>query len=202
MSDSSPLPLRERKRLRTRDAIRDAAMELFAERGFDAVSVTDIATHAEVGRSTFFRYFPDKQDVMFEDDDAAHLLLAKAIAGAARAEVALGHSLAANLRVLHSALLVLAESKTIQAVRYPIREQLIAAHPQLQACSLAKERGYTDAAIAALIEQQADPQTALLAAHIGTACYRTAYTETFAHPALLHDAVDKTFKRLREITDR
>ena len=103
---------------------------------------------------------------------------------------------------MHTALLVLAESKSIQAVRYPIREQLIATHPQLQACSLAKERGYTDAAVAALVEQQADPQTAHLAAHIGTACYTTAYIETFTHPELLRDAVDKTFKRLHEINGR
>ncbi|WP_431950639.1 TetR family transcriptional regulator [Actinacidiphila sp. bgisy167] len=52
--------------------------------GFDAVTVTEIASGAGVARSTFFRYFPDKADVFFHDDEAAHLLLARAVAGAAR----------------------------------------------------------------------------------------------------------------------
>jgi AcrR family transcriptional regulator len=154
-----------------------------------------------VGRSTFFRYFPDKQHVMFEDDAASHLLLAKAIAGAARPLAPLGGSLASALRALRAGDLVLADSKAIQAVRYPIREQLIASHPQLQACSLAKEREYTDAAQNALIEQGADPMTARLAAHIATACYDLAYTETFDTPLLLPQAVDKAFQRLSELKD-
>src|SRR6266576_5880545 len=57
--------LTDRKRRRAMEAIRRAALELFDERGFDAVSVTDIAERAEVGRTTFFRYFGDKQEVMF-----------------------------------------------------------------------------------------------------------------------------------------
>nr|WP_239001050.1 TetR family transcriptional regulator [Jiangella asiatica] len=60
--------LRDRKQQRTREAIIDAAHALFAERGFDNVTVTDIAERAEVGRSTFFRYFGDKQEVVFGDD--------------------------------------------------------------------------------------------------------------------------------------
>ncbi len=48
------------------------------------MTVTEIASGAGVARSTFFRYFPDKADVFFHDDEAAHLLLARAVAGAAR----------------------------------------------------------------------------------------------------------------------
>src|SRR5436853_5912806 len=59
--------LTDRKRRRAKQAIRRAALELFSERGFDAVSVTDIAERAEVGRTTFFRYFGDKQEVLFSD---------------------------------------------------------------------------------------------------------------------------------------
>ena len=68
MEDSPALTLRERKQHRTREAIIDAAMTLFSERGFDAVTVTDIAARAEVGRSTEFRYFTDKQEALFADD--------------------------------------------------------------------------------------------------------------------------------------
>lgn len=172
-------------------------MALFAERGFDAVTVTDITQRAGVARSTFFRYFPDKSDVLFEDDSASHLLMAKAAAGAARrADGPLGRSLDATLRVARAALLVLADTKAIQAVRYPILEQLIADTPQLLLCSIAKERGYTDALEAALVEQGADRLTAYQAAHLGTACYNTGYTEAFTAPERLPAAVEAAFDRL------
>src|SRR3984885_3221466 len=60
-----PLPLVERKRRQARQRIVQAAEELFLARGFDNVSVSDIAERAEVGRTTFFRYFGDKQEVAF-----------------------------------------------------------------------------------------------------------------------------------------
>jgi AcrR family transcriptional regulator len=56
--------LRARKKLRTRDAIADAAISLFLARGFDQVSVSDIATTAEVSKPTLFRYFPTKEDLV------------------------------------------------------------------------------------------------------------------------------------------
>src|ERR1700685_590308 len=60
-----PLPLVERKQRQARQRIIEAARELFLERGFDGVSVGDIAERAEVGRTTFFRHFGDKQEVLF-----------------------------------------------------------------------------------------------------------------------------------------
>src|ERR1700744_266690 len=62
---TSPLPLVERKRRQARQRIIQAAEELFITRGFDDVAVGDIAERAEVGRTTFFRYFGDKQEVVF-----------------------------------------------------------------------------------------------------------------------------------------
>jgi AcrR family transcriptional regulator len=47
----------------------DAAMALFAERGFDSTSVEDVVARAGVGRTTFFRHFPTKEDVVFPDHD-------------------------------------------------------------------------------------------------------------------------------------
>src|SRR2546425_115776 len=61
--------LRERHMDRTRAAIVDAALALFQEQGFNETTVDAIAERADVGRRTFFRYFPAKESVLFHDID-------------------------------------------------------------------------------------------------------------------------------------
>jgi AcrR family transcriptional regulator len=63
--------LRERKKLRTRQTIERVALELFAERGFHATTLTQIAEAAEVAPSTLHAYFPSKDDMLFAMLDAA-----------------------------------------------------------------------------------------------------------------------------------
>jgi AcrR family transcriptional regulator len=71
--------LRDKKKLATKDALQRCALELFAERGFAAVSVDEIAQAADVSRSTFFRYFGSKEAVLFQEFDEAGDVFLKAL---------------------------------------------------------------------------------------------------------------------------
>lgn len=58
--------LRERKKQKTRNLIAETARRLFAERGFEAVSVAEVARQAEVSEATVFNYFPTKEDLVYD----------------------------------------------------------------------------------------------------------------------------------------
>jgi len=76
------LGLRERKKLRTRAAISEAAIRLFLDSGFDAVGVAEVARVAEVSKRTLFAYFPTKEDLVLQrfadhETDAADVVRAR-----------------------------------------------------------------------------------------------------------------------------
>jgi AcrR family transcriptional regulator len=71
--------LRERKKRATREAIASAAMALFVERGFDEVTVADVARAADVSEKTVFNYFPAKEDLVLHGGEERRAALVEAI---------------------------------------------------------------------------------------------------------------------------
>jgi AcrR family transcriptional regulator len=67
-ADQARPSLRERKKAQTRAAIQTHALRLFREQGYDATTIEQIIEAADVSETTFFRYFPTKEDVVLRDD--------------------------------------------------------------------------------------------------------------------------------------
>ena len=75
--DEQPaMGLRERKKIKTRAAIQQHALRLFRQQGYEQTTVEQIAEAAEVSPSTFFRYFPTKEDVVLNDEYDAPIIAA------------------------------------------------------------------------------------------------------------------------------
>src|SRR3954469_2117860 len=79
MSTTAQPGLRERKKEATRRLIAETARRLFAERGFDAVTVAEVARAADVAEKTVFNYFPTKEDLFYSNMEAFEERLLAAI---------------------------------------------------------------------------------------------------------------------------
>src|SRR5437762_14121298 len=92
------LPLRERKKLRTRRALSDAALRLFTDKGVDATTLEELADEAEVSKSTFFRFFPAKEAAALAAEAELWQAYLSVVSGRGLSGVSLGelhHTLAA-----------------------------------------------------------------------------------------------------------
>jgi AcrR family transcriptional regulator len=81
--------LRERKKQQTRQLIADTAWRLFADRGFDRVTVAEVAREAEVALATVFNYFPTKEDLFYSRLEAFGQRMVEAVASRREGEPAL-----------------------------------------------------------------------------------------------------------------
>lgn len=72
---------RERKKAQTRQALADAALALFLERGFDEVGVKEVADAADVSVTTLFKYFPSKEALLFDQEADIEAALVNAVRG-------------------------------------------------------------------------------------------------------------------------
>jgi AcrR family transcriptional regulator len=139
---TAPVGLRERKKARTREALQEAAMDLFSRQGFDGTTVEEIADACDVSPRTFFRYFPTKEDVLFGDADARRERLLAVLADQppdAPPFVALAAAMRAlALDYRHDRAALVARSKVMER------------SPQLQAYKAEHQHGWEAAVVEAL----------------------------------------------------
>jgi AcrR family transcriptional regulator len=186
-------PLRERKQQRARERIVEAAFALFAERGFSEVTVTDIAERAEVGRTTFFRYFGDKQEVVFADEQQLR-------DGLEERERALPAKAPADLREALAQLQRLVVDLCIEVTRdtehYLVHERLVAENPELYDRQVRKLQLYTEAGEDILRARGASAEMAALASQLALACYHAGRRVAGLTPEALVPAVRSAFAQL------
>ena len=181
--------LRDRRKRRTAEAIVAAALELFAERGFERTTIDQIAAAADISRRTFFRYFADKEELFFAEDERL-LEVVEATLDAAPA----GEPM---LELARRATRALAARSTADPERRLARERLIAATPALQARRLAKNLRWEQAIAARLVERGAREQEALLVPKLAMACFQTAFERWVRDPGRdLPGLVDESFAAL------
>jgi AcrR family transcriptional regulator len=143
---STELGLRERKKQRTRRAIADAAKRLFLKRGFEQVSIAEIARAADVSEQTIFNYFPRKEDLVYERMDTFEQELLAAVGQRPESESA--------LRAFGGFILDRSDAMAGDGGRRVAElTRLVNASPSLMARERQVVAGYTDALAAQLAEE-------------------------------------------------
>lgn len=156
--------------------LEEAALELFAERGYEAVSATEIAGRAGLSKATFFRHFPDKPEVLFWGQDL--------LANTFRQTIADGAPGASPLELVRAA--VLAVDPVFDADRHrhaATRQRLIASSATLHERAVLKRAALADTMTKALRARGVAAGTAELAGLAGTAAFGAAYARWAASPA-------------------
>jgi len=158
-----------------RERLVHAALDLFVEHGYDNTGVVEIAERAGLTKSTFFRHFPDKREVLFVGQEALNGLLADGIAGAPGAATPLEAVAAA----LEAVAVVFPSARREFASR---RRAVIAANTELQEREALKRAGFAAAMTEALERRGVSEATANVAAELGVLAFRSAFAR-WADPA-------------------
>jgi AcrR family transcriptional regulator len=151
-----------------RERLERAALALFAEHGYDATTVAEIADRAGLTKSTFFRHFADKREVLFGGQDMLTELFSDAVRTAPPSATTVGCLAAA----LESAAAAFTPDRHDLA---PQQRAVIAANSELQERELLKRARLASAMADALRVRGADDTTARLAAEMGVLAFSTAY---------------------------
>ena len=145
--------LRESKKLQTRQEIADQAMRLFALRGFDRVTVAEVASAVGVSEKTVFNYFPTKEDLFFDEVPKRQAALVAAVRGRAP-----GESVVSALRRLQGA-----QCQRLCSPGFVTFARIIEESPALQAKELEVMASLTEALADAIRDELRVPE---LDAHI------------------------------------
>ena len=151
-----------------RGRLERAALELFAEQGYDATSVAQIADRAGLTKSSFFRHFADKREVLSAGQD----ILADLFSEGVRAADPSATPIECVAAALQSAAVVFTEQRH-QIV--PLRHAVIAANSELQERQLLKRARLSSVLADALRARGADEVTAQLATELGMMAFNIAY---------------------------
>jgi AcrR family transcriptional regulator len=135
---------RERKKLRTRALIQQEALRLFLEKGFEATTIEEIAEAADIATSTFFNYFPTKEDVVLQDD------LDPVLLEAINVESVGLHPIAVLRKALHH---VFSHLTPEQNTIFRRRRALLASNPSLRAAFLNQSASQLDEIVAVIAER-------------------------------------------------
>ena len=174
--------------MRTR--LQEAALELFRERGYDRTTAAGIAARAGVTERTFFRYFPDKREVLFDGEAIVREALTAAIADA---PAGLG-----PLDTLLQAFCSFGPMLEGKRAYAEPRHEVISATPALHERELAKMAALADAMAAALSGRGVADLRATLAARAGMAAFAHAAFAWLDDPTVgLGERVDLAFQELR-----
>jgi AcrR family transcriptional regulator len=154
----------------TKQRLKQVAMDLFDKRGFEETTVADIATHAGLNERTFFRYFADKREVLFDGRSVLEDAYSNSIAAS--------HS-SAPLQMVSDSLIVVGEFMESQRGRATAarRQRIIMANPELQERELLKMNHLSVVISDALQKRGVDRTTANLAADIATTVFKNAFIE-------------------------
>jgi len=187
--------LRERKKEKTRDALVASAMHQFAGRGFDHVTVEEIAASCEVSPRTFFRYFASKEDVLFADSDARCERLLEALEEQ--------QADASPFQALAAAVALLTSDYAEQRDMLRVRQEIVTATPSLRTRAAERQQGWESSIIQQLRESGrardlSDFDLRLLVAGT-TAALRVAIEAWIATDGSkdLGEFLDHAFQRLR-----
>jgi AcrR family transcriptional regulator len=185
--------LRDRRKRRTAEAIVAGALELFEARGFERTTVDQIAAAADISRRTFFRYFADKEELFFAEDERLLEVIRETLDEAPAGEPV--------LELARRATRALAAHSAADPERRLARERLIAATPALQARRMAKTLRWEEAIAARLVARGSSEEEALLVPKLALACFQTAYQRWVRDPGQdLPGLVDDSFAALARLT--
>ncbi len=175
-----------------RERLVHAALDLFAEQGYDATSVTEIAARAGLTKTTFFRHFPDKREVLFAAGQEIHSrLLAEAIAAAPDS--------ATPLQAVAAALDALTATFTEDRREFSARlKAVVAASSELQERAVSKRAHLAEAMTEALRKRGVPDPAASLAAELGARAFYLAY-DRWSGPACEQPLTDLARQELAEL---